>query len=47
MVDGGEPVFEEHIKEEGLKGIAARLSEHWGISKRDAYNRLLKIKPEN
>ncbi|MBM74509.1 MAG: 16S rRNA (cytidine(1402)-2'-O)-methyltransferase [Proteobacteria bacterium] len=47
VVDGGEPVFEEHIKEEGLKGIAARLSEHWGISKRDAYNSLLKIKPEN
>ena len=49
VVVGPGPAIEmEQERTEGLKGIAQVLAEQWGISNREAYNRLLTIKnPED
>lgn len=44
VVGPGKAIVPEREKQEGLKNIAGLLAEQWGLSKRDAYNRLLKIK---
>ena len=44
VVGPGKAIIQEKEEREGLKNIAALLAEQWGLSKREAYNRLLKIK---
>ena len=44
VVGPGKAIVQEKEKQEGLKNIAGLLAEQWGLSKREAYNRLLKIK---
>ena len=44
VIGPGKAVVQEKEQQEGLKNIAGLLAEQWGVSKREAYNRLLKIK---
>ncbi|MAA79961.1 MAG: 16S rRNA (cytidine(1402)-2'-O)-methyltransferase [Deltaproteobacteria bacterium] len=44
IVGPGKAIVQEKKQQEGLKHIASLLAEQWGLSKREAYNRLLKIK---
>ena len=44
VIGPGKAIHKEEEKQEGLKQIAAQLAEQWSISKREAYNRLIKIK---
>ena len=44
VIGPGKAIVQEKEQQEGLKSIAAILAQQWGISKREAYNRLLKIK---
>jgi len=47
VIGPGEPIYEPKEQISGLKGIAGLLAEHWGMSKREAYNQLLTIRPQN
>ena len=44
VVGPGKAIVPQKEQQEGLKHIASLLGEQWGLSKREAYNRLLKIK---
>jgi 16S rRNA (cytidine1402-2'-O)-methyltransferase len=44
VVGPGKAIKREESHAEGLKGIAQQLAQQWGISNRDAYNRLITIK---
>ena len=44
VVSPGKAVKEDEVHQDNLKGIAEQLGSLWGISKREAYNRLQKIK---
>ena len=46
VIGPGAPIVQKEVQAEGLKGIAQQLAQLWGISKREAYNRLLRCKDE-
>ena len=46
VIGPGEPVVVAEEVQQNLKAIAKMLGDEWGISKRDAYNLLISIKPK-
>ena len=46
VIGAGDPIEKTAEKGKAIKGIANQLAAQWGISKREAYNLLMKIKPE-
>ena len=46
VIGPGEPYRQEDVQVQSLKTIAQQLADEWGISKREAYNLLMKVKPE-
>jgi len=47
VIGPGEALQSETETQQGIKAIAQSLGEQWGISKREAYNLLMQIKPED
>lgn len=46
VIGPGEPILVMKERTSSLKGIAEQLGDEWGISKREAYNLLMQIKPD-
>jgi len=46
LLGEGDPIVSEESRTQNIKSIAVKLAEEWGISKREAYNLLMKIKPK-
>ena len=45
VIGPGEAVEQEDNSDGGIKAIAEKVGKEWNISKREAYNLLMKIKP--